>query len=99
MIFTSNIVLHLSLIIMFIVYFNTSSLVGLLLYSCTGSYSAHLVGRMVSGGQYVDMVSRYFAYLRISPVVLGSKVDHGCDRPIESFIGLPPYGGLVEWDY
>ena len=37
-------------------------------------------------------------YLRVSPVMLGSEVDHGCDRPIESFVGLLPYGGLVEWD-
>jgi len=90
MIFTSNIVLHLSLIIMFILYFNTSSLVGLLLYSCTGSYSAHLTDHMVSGRQYVDTVSRCFAYLWISLVMSGSEVDYGCDRSIESFVGLPP---------
>jgi len=93
MIFTSNIVLHLSLIIMFIIYFNTSSLVGFLLYSCTGSYSAHLVDHMVTDRQYVDMVSRCFAYLRISPVVSGSEADRGCHRPI---VGLPLYDGLVE---
>ena len=43
-------------------------------------------------------MSRCFAYLRVSPVTLGNEVDHGCDRPIESFVGLPSYGGLVEWD-
>jgi len=89
MIFTSDMVLHLSLIIMFIFHFNTSSLVGLLLYSCSGSYRAHLVDHMVSGKQYVDMVSRCFSYPRISQVVPGSEVGHGCDRPIESFVALP----------
>jgi len=76
MIFTINIVLHLSLIIMFIFYFNTSSLVGLLLYSRTGSYSAHLVDHIVTGRQYVDMVSRCFAYPRISLVAPGSEAGH-----------------------
>jgi len=76
-----------------------SSIVSLLLYSCTDSYSAHLFNCMVSGRQYVDVVSRRFAYLRVSPIVPGSEVDHGCNRPIESFVGLPPYGGLVEWDF
>jgi hypothetical protein len=74
----------------FIVYFN-SSIVRLLFSSITCSYSACLFGHKMSGMHYVSVVLRYFAYLRMPPVVQGRVIDCGCDfyRPIESSVVLP----------
>jgi hypothetical protein len=51
--------------------------------------------RMLGSRKYVSMVLRY-NLLADSPYTLGRVVDHGRDRPIESFAVHPPNIRLVE---
>jgi hypothetical protein len=50
---------------------------------------------MLGSGKYVSMVLRY-NLLADSPYTPGYVVDHGHDRPIESFVVHPPSIRLVE---
>jgi hypothetical protein len=86
------------LIAMFIVYFGyMSSIVSLLLSSCICSYSTHpnMQDPWVGGRHYVSMVLRYCLSVN-APYTPGHVVDHGCDRPVESYVVHPPRVGLVE---
>jgi hypothetical protein len=86
------------LIAMFIVYFGyMSSIVSLLLSSCICSYNAHpnMHDPWVGGRHYVSVVLRYYLSMN-APYMLGCVVDHGCDRPVESYVIHPPCVGLVE---
>jgi hypothetical protein len=86
------------LIVMFIVYFGyMSSIVSLLLSSCICSYSAHpnMQSPWVGGRHYVSVVLRYCLSAN-TPYTLGRVVDHGSDRPIESYVVHSSCVGLVE---
>jgi hypothetical protein len=49
----------------------------------------------VGGRHYVSMVLRY--YLSANALYTSGRVaDHGCDRPIESYVVHPPCVGLIE---
>jgi hypothetical protein len=64
---------------------------------CTHLFVELLVyyARMLGSRKYVSMVLRY-NLLVDSPYTLGRVVDHGHDRPIESFAVHPPSIRLVE---
>lgn len=84
-------ILFIFFITLFIVYFDyMSSIVGLLLYPYTCSYSSHpiILDLGVSGTHYVSVVLRY-CLSADALYVPGRVVDRGCDRPIESSVGLP----------
>jgi hypothetical protein len=86
------------LIAMFIVYFGyMSSIVSLLLSSCICSYSAHpnMQDPLVSGRHYVSVVLRYYLSAN-APYKARHVVDHGCDKPVESYVVHPLCVGLVE---
>jgi hypothetical protein len=83
---------------MFIVYFGyMSSIVSLLLSSCICSYSIHpnMQDPWVGGRHYVSVVLRYClsANTAYTP---GCVVDHGCDRPVESYVVHSLCVGLVQ---
>ena len=83
-------------VIMFIIYFDyIPSIVGLSLYSCICSYSAHPKDPWVGGRHCVSVV-----LIRCLPVdtpyILGHVVDHGCDTPVESFVVHSPFVEQVE---
>jgi hypothetical protein len=83
---------------MFIVYFgHMSSIVSLLLSSCLCLYSAHpnIQDPWVGSRHYVSVVLRYCLSAN-APYTPGRVVDHGCDRPVESYVVYPPCVGLVE---
>ena len=73
------------LITLVIVYFGyMSTIVGLiLLNSCNCSYSVYLIDRWVDDRQYVDVVSRYLVYLRVSPDVSDRVVVRVGDSCVE----------------
>jgi hypothetical protein len=76
---------------MFIVYFAyMSSIVTLLLSSCICSYSAHpnMQDPWVGVRHYVSVVLRYYLSVNAS-YTPGRVVDHGCDRPVESYVLHP----------
>jgi uncharacterized SAM-binding protein YcdF (DUF218 family) len=82
-------ILFMFFIALFIVYVGyMSSIVDLLLYPYTCSYSAHLLDLRVSGTHYVSVMLRYClpADALYAP---GRVVDRRCDKPIESFVSLP----------
>jgi hypothetical protein len=86
------------LIAMLIVYFGfMSSIVSLLLSSCTCSYSTHtnMQDPWMGGRHYVSVVLRYCLSAN-APYASGRVVDRGCDRPVESYVVHPPCVGLVE---
>jgi hypothetical protein len=86
------------LIAMFIVYFGyMSSIISLLLSSCICSYSTHpnIQDPWVGGRHYVSVVLRYCLSAN-APYTPGRVVDHGCDRPVESYVVHPPCVGLIE---
>jgi len=87
------------LIILFLVYFDYMlSIVGLELCLCNGSYIACLLGRWVSDRYCVGMVPRLYLSA-ITPYISESEVDRGGDSPVESFVTLLPFIGLVEQTY
>jgi len=85
------------LIAIVIVYFDyMSRIVGLILLNlCNCSYSVYLIDLWVDGRQYVDVVSRYFIYLRVHPDVSRRVVDHVGDTYVRSYVVHPPYVGLA----
>jgi len=85
------------LITIVIVYFDyMSRIVGLiLLNSCSCSYSVYLIDRWVDDRQYVDVVSRYYVFLRVPPDVPGRVVVRVGDSCVGSSTVHPPYVGLA----
>jgi len=85
------------LIAIVIIYFDyMSRIVGLiLLNSCNCSYSVYLIDIWVDGTQYVDMVSRYFVYLRVHLDVSRRVVDRVGDSCVGSSVVHPPCIGLA----
>jgi hypothetical protein len=51
--------------------------------------------RELGGTYYVSVVLRYYLPAN-APYMPGRVVDHGCDRPVESYGVHPPCVGLVE---
>jgi hypothetical protein len=45
--------------------------------------------RELDGTYYVSVVLRYYLPAN-APYMLGHVVDHGCDRPVESYVVHPP---------
>jgi hypothetical protein len=74
------------------------SIVRMPLYSYIRSYSVHSLNSRVSGRHHVSEVLRCCLPMD-TPHILGHVVDHGCDTPIESFIGHSSNIGLVGIDY
>jgi hypothetical protein len=74
-----------------------SSIVSLLLSLCICSYSTHpnMQDPWVGGRHYVRVVLRYCLSAN-APYTPGREVDHGCDRPVESYVVHRPSVGLVE---
>ena len=75
---------HLFLIAIVIFYFYYTSIIVGLFNLCNCSYSVFLEVPWVNGWQYVDVVFRYLAYLRVHPDVLGHLVVHVGD----SYVGF-----------
>jgi hypothetical protein len=76
---------------MFIVYFGyMSSIVSLLLSSCICLYSAHpnMQDPWVGGRNYVSVVLGCCLFVN-APYTPRRVVDHGCDRPVESYVIHP----------
>jgi hypothetical protein len=85
------------LITIFIVYFGyMSSIVSLLLSSCICLYSVHpnMQDPWLGSRLYVSVVLRYYLSVN-APYTSGRVVDHGCDRPVESYVVHLPCVGLV----
>ena len=79
-------ILFMFFVIMLIVYFDyIPSIVGLSLYSCISSYSAHSKDPWVGGRHYVCVVL-ICCLPTDTPYISGHVVDHGCDTPVESFV-------------
>jgi len=94
-------ILYMFLIAIVIGCFNyVSSIVGLILWNlCNCSYSIHLENSWVNDWQYVDVVFRYLAYLRVLPNVPGHVVVRAADYyscVYSSIVHPPPYISLVE---
>ncbi len=88
---TLFLIVHMLLITIVFVYFDyMSSIVGLiLLNSCNCSYSVYSCVRWIDDERYVDVVSRYYVYLRVHPDVPGRVVDRVGDSCVESSV-IPP---------
>jgi len=74
------------------------SVVRLELCLCIGLYSACSLGQWVSGRYCVSKVPRLYLSV-ITPYSLDHEVDHGFDRPFESFAVLLPIIRIVEHHY
>jgi hypothetical protein len=92
---TLFLIVHMFLITLVFVYFNyMSSIVGLiLLNSCNCSYSVYPNDRWVDDEKCVDVVFRYFIYLRVHPDVPGRVIVCVGDNYVDSSVVHPPYIG------
>jgi len=86
------------LIAIVIVYFYYSSIIlgPILLNLCNCSYSVRLEVPSVNGWQYVGMVFRYLAYMRVHPNVPGRLVVRIGDSYVGFSVVHPLYVGLAE---
>ena len=83
-------ILFMFFVIMFMVYFDYMlSIVGLSLYSCISSYSAHSNDPWV-GGRHCVSVVLIRCLPADTPYILGHVVDRRCDTPVESFVVHSP---------
>jgi hypothetical protein len=83
-------ILFMFLIAMFIVYFDyILSIVSSSSYLCISSYNTYSKVHGVSGRDHVSVV--LICNLPVNThYIPGHVVDHGCDRPIESFVVHSP---------
>ena len=86
-------ILFMFFVIIFMVYFDYMlSILGLSLYSCIGSYSAHSKDPWVGGRHCVSVVLIHCLPGKTS-YIMHHVVDHGCDTPVESFVVHSPNVG------